>query len=59
VAQNFLPVVLSFPHLVQRIALPPKRARRNAFCITRPRLTTSRLRKDDHDTSRHLRAEWD
>ena len=51
VAQNFLPVVLSFPHLVQRIALPSERAT-DPFCIIRRRLATTRLRKDDHDTSR-------
>jgi hypothetical protein len=53
VAQNFLPVVLSFPHLVQRIALPPKERATESLCIIRCRLPTSRLRNDDHDTSRH------
>jgi hypothetical protein len=47
--------MLSFPHLVQRIALPSERAI-DPFCIIRRRLATSRLRKDDHDTPTAARA---
>jgi hypothetical protein len=43
-AQNFLFVVLSVPHLVQRIALPGNRATRPS-CITRRREGAAGCRK--------------
>jgi len=39
-AQNFLPVMLSFPHLAQRIAHPQKELP-DPFCIILRRLATT------------------